>query len=200
MSGDERMRITRIVLSVLLFAAIVVVPARYAVARYTYLRNFRVVEDGVLYRSGQLGPDALGRVVHDYQIKTVVSFRTPEPGGVAPDIWEEDFCNKLGINYVRIPYDLWVSLDGGPIPVQKSVDRFLAIMKNKENHPVLVHCFRGVHRTGGFCTVFRMECQQWSNADAIDELRANGYDNLDKEKDILGYMEQYVPSWKGKAK
>ncbi|WP_020469446.1 fused DSP-PTPase phosphatase/NAD kinase-like protein [Zavarzinella formosa] len=194
------MRHARILLALLLTVALVVVPARYAVARYTYLRNFRVVEDGVLYRSAQLSPDALTRVIHDYQIKTVVSFRYPEPGGVAPDLWEEEFCAKLGIKYVRIQPDVWASLDGGPIPVQKAVDEFLEVMKDPANYPVLAHCFRGVHRTGAFCSIYRMECQCWSNTEAIDELRSNGYVNLDKEESILGYMEHYVPSWKGKAK
>lgn len=194
------MRAARIVLSILVFITVMVVPARYAVARYTYMRNFRVVEDGVLYRSAQLGPDALGRVIHDYQIKTVISFRYPEGGGVAPDAWEEDFCDKLGIKYIRIQPDVWAASDGGPVPAQKAVDEFLKVMKEPKNHPVLVHCFRGVHRTGAFCSVYRMECQQWSNADAIEELKANGYVNLEKEESILGYMENFIPSWKSPSK
>ena len=36
-------------------------------------RNFRVVEEGVLYRSGQLNVAGLSRIIHDYGIKTVVS-------------------------------------------------------------------------------------------------------------------------------
>ena len=36
----------------------------------SHLRNFGVVEDGVLYRSGQLNPPGLKRVLADYRIKT----------------------------------------------------------------------------------------------------------------------------------
>src|SRR5437868_3520873 len=49
----------------------------FAVAlRRHHLRNFRVVEDGVLYRSGQLTPTGLAWALADHHIKTVVSLRT----------------------------------------------------------------------------------------------------------------------------
>ena len=38
-----------------------------------------------------------------------------------------------------------------------------------------------------------MEFQGWSNDDAMEELKALGYDNLDKEDDVRGYLERYVP-------
>lgn len=194
------MKYVRIFLGIAVFVGILVIPGRYAVARYSYMRNFRIVEEGKLYRSSQLGPDALSRVIHDHQINTVISFRYPEAGGAAPDAWEEEFCAKLGIRFLRIQPDLWASLDGGPIPAQKAVDQFLAVMKEPKNHPVLVHCFRGVHRTGSFCSVYRMECQGWSNEDAMNELRANGYDKLDQERDIHEYMSRYIPTAKRQMK
>ena len=39
---------------------------------------------------------------------------------------------------------------------------FLAVMDNRANYPVLVHCFAGIHRTGTMCAVFRMEYHGWS--------------------------------------
>ena len=64
-------------------------------------------------------------------------------------------------------------------------------MDNPDNYPVLIHCFAGIHRTGAFCAIYRMEYEGWTNAEAIEELRACGYSNLDDEWDILGYLEQY---------
>jgi protein tyrosine/serine phosphatase len=187
-------RLVRLLPAVLLGVALVAVPTEYYFVRDKHLRNIRVVQDGVLYRSGQLSPLGLGRVIHDYDIRTVVCFRDVEEGKalVPPDQWEDGFCANLGINYYRMPLKIW-SYEHGVIPAQDNVDRFLEIMRNPKNYPVLVHCFRGVHRTGTYCAIYRMECQGWSNEDAIQELKNLGYDNLDKEDDVRGYLERYVP-------
>jgi protein tyrosine/serine phosphatase len=158
------------------------------------LRNVRVVEEGVLYRSGQPSPAGLGRLIHDYDIRTVVCFRDVEEGKttVPPEQWEESFCARLGVNYVRLPLRVWSHKDG-VIPADENVQRFREIMADRKNHPVLIHCYRGVHRTGTYTAIYRMERQGWSNADAMEELKALGYDNLDNEQDVRGYLERYVP-------
>src|SRR5579862_882667 len=71
---------------------------------YTYhsrcFRNFHVVEDGVLYRSGQLNLTGLKRVIHDYGIKTVVSLRD---GDKTNDSDEEKYiAGETDLNFVRI--------------------------------------------------------------------------------------------------
>jgi hypothetical protein len=43
-----------------------------------------------------------------------------------------------------------------------------------------------------------MEFEHWSNADAISEMKACGYRNIDDEWDLLGYLEKYQPTWKKK--
>src|SRR4051812_48749204 len=74
---------------------IVGVPLAYVSWRTTHYRNFHVVREGVLYRSGQLPIHGLKRLIHDHGIKTVVTLRfsadkTSEP----PDIEEERFCRQ----------------------------------------------------------------------------------------------------------
>jgi tyrosine-protein phosphatase SIW14 len=186
-------RVLRILPAVLIAVCLVAVPYGYARFRDKYTRNFRVVEDGVLYRSAQLSPDGLDRVIHDYGIRTVISFRDTEEGKAVepPDKWEEAFCAKLGINYVRMPLRVWAE-DRGVVPADENVRRFVEIMRDPKNHPVLAHCFRGVHRTGTYCAIYRIEFQGWSNADALAELKELGYENLDKEDDVRGYLERYT--------
>ena len=187
-------RLLRLLPAVLVTAAVIGLPIGYLLAREKHLRNVRVVEEGVLYRSGQPSPAGLGRLIHDYDIRTVVCFRDVEDGKavVPPDQWEEGFCANLGINYVRMPLRVW-SYDKGVVPADENVRKFLDIMADPKNQPVLVHCFRGVHRTGTYCAIYRMERQGWSNEDAIEELKELGYDKLDKEDDVRTYLERYVP-------
>ena len=175
-------------------AVVVVVvggPAAYLVRRNTHQRNFRVVEDGKLYRSGQLPADVLGRVIDEYGIRTVVSLRfSDRDEGVPPDADEERSCRQRGLNYVRIRPKVW---RGTPSPAEESVGQFLDVVSKPENRPILVHCFAGVHRTGAYCAVYRMEFQGWTNADALRELKSWGYVNLDAEEDVSGFLESYSP-------
>lgn len=182
-------------LAALLAAFLILAPASYAVYTGAQMRNFRTVKEGQLYRSGQMSLAGLKRAIHDYGIKTVISLRDSNtPGANAPDLKEEEFCKAQEINYIRIAPRNWWAPDGS-VPAMKGVRRFLEVMDKKENFPVLVHCFAGIHRTGAYCAVYRMEYDRWTNAEAIAEVKACGYGNLDQEWDILGFLEQYRPRW-----
>jgi tyrosine-protein phosphatase SIW14 len=168
-------------------------PIGYALYKKPQLRNFRVVRDGVLYRSGQMTLFGLKQVIRDYGIKTVVTLRTArEPGEPQPAPEEEAYCLKQNLNYYRLHMKGWVR-QNGVAPVDESVKTFLDIMKNPDNYPVLVHCFAGKHRTGAYCAIYRMEMEGWTNEQAIDEMMANGYDLLDEHKDVEDYLRDYHP-------
>ncbi len=186
----------RYVFGILIAALVIGGPIGYAHYREKHFRNFRVVQDSVLYRSGQMSLSALQRLIHDYRIKTVITLRDAyHPGDPPPDTAEEDYCTKEELNYYRIPPRKWWAPDG-TVPAAKGVRQFLQIMDDPANYPVLIHCFAGSHRTGAYCAVYRMEYQHWPNADAIREVKDFGYSNLDEEWDILTYLEEYQPRWR----
>src|SRR5262245_19912361 len=168
---------------VLTLGVIVGGPIGYAAYRNANYRSFRVVEPGVLYRSGQMSRAGLERVIGDYGIRTVITLRDPAVSGKEPDWGEEEFCRQRDLKYVRIAPQRWGAADGGPAPADAGVQTFLGIIADRANSPVLLHCFAGVHRTGAYLAVYRMEFDHWSNARALDELRAT-YRNLDDEPDV----------------
>jgi protein tyrosine/serine phosphatase len=190
-------RVLRFLWGTLVLAVIVGVPAGYAAYRNSHFRNFHVVKPGVLYRSGQMSVAGLERVIHDHGIRTVVTLRDADVEGDRPPDWrEEQYCRAQDIKYVRLRPRNWWSPTGGPVPAEVGVKKFLGLMEDPANYPVLVHCFAGIHRTGAYIAVYRMEFDHWDNAAALDELRALGYRHLDDEWDVLGYLEQYRPKWK----
>jgi tyrosine-protein phosphatase SIW14 len=158
------------------------------------LRNFREVRKGILYRAGQMPVEGLAIANHEYQFKTIVSLRDAmTPGVPGPDDAEEEFCKKMEITFVRLlPYH-WEGEEGTVPPVEENVKKFRAVMADPKNYPVLVHCFAGIHRTGAYTAIYRMEFEGWSNAEAMAEMKACGYTNLDHEWDILTYLENYRP-------
>lgn len=184
-------RIVQVAAGSLIVLALIVSPIVMAARQQARMRNFHVVRPGILYRSGQMTKDGLQRVLNDYRIKTIVSLRD---GQSQRDRDEEEFCKSQDIQFVRILPSRWGD-EGGSVPVEAGVKRFREIMSDSRNYPVLMHCYAGIHRTGSYCAIYRMEFEHWSNSQAIAEMKANGYCNLDDELDILGFMEQYRPTW-----
>jgi tyrosine-protein phosphatase SIW14 len=192
-------RWVRNVFGIVLVLAAIAGPIVYAVHQGYQMKNFRVVREGVLYRSGQMTRQGLERVLHDYGIRTVVTLRDARaPGKPPPDLAEQRFCEKADIKYVRIPPRSWDAPDTAA-PAEEGLRTFRAVMSDPDNYPVLVHCCAGIHRTGAFCAVYRMEFEHWTNERALAEMRACGYTNLDNEWDILDYLEAYRPAWKDRA-
>jgi tyrosine-protein phosphatase SIW14 len=190
-------RALKLLLGLAVVAACVGGPVLFAFHWQGETRHFHVVREGVLYRSGQNTLFGLKNLLHDYRIRTVVTLRDNHvPGLTPPDKKEEEYCLKEGIRYVRIPPQHWEDPDGGEPPVDEGVRTFLEVMRDPDNYPVLVHCFAGVHRTGAYCAIYRMEFEHWDNDRAIDEVKALGYTTIDGEEDILGYLTRYRPSWK----
>jgi hypothetical protein len=177
------------VLGPLAVLACVAAPVSLAVREQRQAKNFHVVRDGVLYRSAQLTPAGLRRAIHDYRIRTVVNLRE---GTAAVDLAEEGYCRREEIRFIRLPPKSWDD-SVAKAEVDDNVRVFLDVMRDPANYPVLVHCFAGIHRTGAYCAVYRMEFEGWDNARAIAEVKAMGYDNFDNELDIKGWLEGYRP-------
>ncbi|MEI7685899.1 MAG: tyrosine-protein phosphatase [Planctomycetota bacterium] len=169
-------------------AFVTVTPFLYQSYHNRTFRNVRVVKDGVLYRSAQLTIPGLQRLVYDYGIKTVVCLRD---GTKANDQAEEKYCRENSIQFVRIPPRSWSLRDDGSAAVEQGLDAFREVMKDEKNHPILLHCFAGTHRTGAYVAIYRMDFQGWSNERAMNELRTLGYVTLDEDRNVFEFLSNY---------
>src|SRR5262245_50257637 len=91
-------------LGMLIAAFIIAAPIYYYRLRDREDRNFRVVQEGVLYRSGQLPLYRLKEIVALYEIRTVISLRD---GTKMNDEEEEKWVTAKALNFVRIPHREW---------------------------------------------------------------------------------------------
>ena len=116
----------QVVLGIVAVGMVVATPLLYSSHRTRYSRNFRVVEEGVLYRSGQLTPEGLDHIVGERGIRTVVSLRTTRVAGrLPPDAWEEQYCAERHLKHVRIVPRVWGADEQGEIPAEEAVKEFL---------------------------------------------------------------------------
>jgi tyrosine-protein phosphatase SIW14 len=185
-------------LGLIMAVMLAVVPFVYYRSVYMDTKRLRVVQDGVLYRSGQLSADGFINAFNRYGIRTVINAQDEVPDPDVPGNWfngrtikESKLCEEMGVRYVHLPPSL-VSRRRVPGDRPDTIDEFLAIMDDPHNHPVLLHCRAGLHRTGVLAAVFRMEYEQpfgwgqietlekesprrWTPLEAMAELKEHGF-------------------------
>ncbi|MFN5290422.1 MAG: fused DSP-PTPase phosphatase/NAD kinase-like protein [Planctomycetia bacterium] len=182
------------VLGFVLVVVALVLPIQVANYQKKQFRNFHVVNPNVIYRSGQMPLPAIHKIINDFHIKSIVSLRDSYDAGKAPpDAAEEKFAQEYGLKYLRLTPKKWESESGETPPILENISKYLELISDPANLPVLVHCFAGIHRTGAYCAIYRMEFEGWSNDKVIDELKKMGYYQIEKEKDVYDFIKNYKP-------
>jgi tyrosine-protein phosphatase SIW14 len=165
-----------------LAAFVMVVPYVYYRWDYTHAKRLRVVEPGRVYRSGQMTVSGFEEAVRQYRIRTIVNLQDEYPD---PDVdvgyfargteKEAALCRRLGVQYVYLQPDLIPRHEFRAGGRPRAIERFLAIMDDPANYPVLLHCRAGLHRTGCLTAVYRMEYDGWTPREAIREVKRHGF-------------------------
>lgn len=185
----------RVAGGVLIAVGVCGLPFLYKADRSVEYRNLRVVEPGVLYRSGMLTESGFDRVFREQGIRTVVTFRDNRDDGKEPeDEYEAALCRTYGIAHYRLPRADWSPDPTGTIPGDRNMNRFIELLADPTTqYPMLVHCFAGIHRTGPYCAVYRMEKHGWTHEQAIDELRGMGTVRTTFSDNLMTYLNDYRP-------
>ncbi|MCG3160539.1 MAG: hypothetical protein JMDDDDMK_01608 [Acidobacteria bacterium] len=92
-------------------------------------------------------------------VKTIIDLRDD-----AKD-FAKTLAEQAGLKYINLP------MSDKEYPAPDAASKFLALINNKENWPVYVHCAGGRHRTGAMTAVFRMTIQGWDITRAYQEMK-----------------------------
>eukprot|EP01135_Chromosphaera_perkinsii_P005810 Nk52_evm10s366 gene=Nk52_evmTU10s366 len=146
--------------------------------------NFGVVIPGV-YRSGY--PNRRNfPFLEKLSLKTILYM---DPESYLPD--NLAFCQNERIRFVQFP----ILRNKEPFVETQSdlISQCLALVLDKANHPILVHCHKGKHRTGCLVGCLR-KLQNWSLTSIFDEYqRLAGPQIVDQQFIELFEMEQHLP-------
>jgi tyrosine-protein phosphatase SIW14 len=193
--------LTRGLLIAGILVVVVAAPAVHFRKVYAGSKRLREVEPGKAYRSGELTADGFAEAVERFHIRTIINLQDDHPD---PDIdshfivsgktKESELCRQLGVNYVAIAPDL-ISKSSSPGQRPTAIDRFLAVLDDPSNYPVLWHCRAGLNRTGVMTAIYRMEYNGWNRGAAIEELKANGFGEWTSTS-ANEYISQYVLSFR----
>jgi protein tyrosine/serine phosphatase len=138
-------------------------------------KRFGVVEEGRLYRCGEITPSELEHVTRKYGLRTVLSLLNPE---VPESATEREEAERLGLRWVNVP----LPGDGASTPDER--DRIKVVLLDPAAAPLLVHCAAGTNRTGLAVGMYRIHQQGWTVTQVLAEMRRYGFEDLPKHENL----------------
>ena len=144
--------------------------------------NFHKVDNEV-YRSSQLTPWKLKRLIKKYNIKTIINLRGNHKNYLYQK--EKEICKKMDVIY--IPFQI----SSRNLPKDYEIESLINIFKNAKK-PLLFHCKAGADRTGMVSTLYHI-INGINKKEAIKrELKLRyGYLSLSKAGRIKKMFELY---------
>jgi protein tyrosine/serine phosphatase len=149
-------------------------------------KRWGVVEEGRIYRSGQLSRHLVRETLEAHRIQTVVDLTWDDPSE-RNHIAELAAIAELGIERKLCP----LQPDGtGDVHIyaQAVAEVARAVRQGK---PVLVHCAAGTQRTGGVVAFYRLLVEGKSPEFTFAELRKYNYDPRHSPK-LLKYVNEHI--------
>jgi len=145
------------------------------VCKYVYdmniNHNFETITEGKVYKSAVIPPDEIASYVKKYHIKSIVDLRMPGTNDLVlnPEIPGELQAERTavakigGVNYFSNPSE--------QVPNEQNIAIFTKIMDNKNNYPVLIHCYHGTGRAEMYAALYRIEYESFTNEAARQGVR-----------------------------
>ena len=148
-------------------------------------KRWGVVEEGSIYRSGQLSASLVETVLKRYHIAVIVSLTSEDPNDRAQRA-ELHAAADLGIDLQR-----YILSGNGTGDIQVYARVIAAIVQAKKaGRPVLVHCATGSQRTGGVIAFYRLLVERWPASSVYRELRRYGWRPSDRA--LLEYVDRHM--------
>lgn len=150
------------------------------------LFNFYAVEEGQAYRSPQLSGEALGWVIDQYGIRTVINLRGHNPG---KEWYEQEVqaCDAAGVTLVNIP------MSSRSLPEPDLLEAIVQALEDSE-YPILMHCESGSDRTGAVSGLYRLVVLGQDRQEALAELSPQYWHFRNQKPCMDKLVEIYEPT------
>lgn len=130
--------------------------------------------------AGQPSEQAFGKIAES-GYRSVLNLRTESEMDLAR---ERELVEKTGMRYISIPV-------AGNALKPELADQFLSAVKDKANHPMMIHC-GSANRVGAFWMIYRVVEQGWPEEKALEEATQIGLRSPAMKK----FAEEYITSRK----
>lgn len=130
-----------------------------------YLRlsgNFHAIEDGIIYRSGQMSGEQFENRIKDYGIRAIINFR----GNNAGKSWYDDemkASDAAGVQHIDFP------LSANREVSDDELTRLEELLRDAPR-PLLIHCEGGADRSGFASALYMLVVAKRPGKEAAEQL------------------------------
>lgn len=188
-------------------ALVIVVVGLYSLWQTHFNYNFAVISKDKVFKSGFIKDyDTMESKLVENKIKTVINLMNPSVQDALNPAFQDDIDIEDGYikkinkdNGLNIKH---ISLPSLQVPTKKTLTKFFELLDNKDNYPVLIHCYHGTGRAQMYSAIYRVEYEQWKNEDARSKTRIMveglGYrSSFADGKEKGDFLMKYVPRFAG---
>ncbi|MFA6186768.1 MAG: dual specificity protein phosphatase family protein [Phycisphaerae bacterium] len=158
-----------------------IIVASVGVVRHFRIQNFNTIKPDVLYTSGQPRGMDYTRLLYKYHIAAVVNIRNTTEH--KEDNWHNEeitWVKNNGVKYIEMPIEK--SSVANDAPDANVIEKFLAIMSEKNNLPVLVHDSRGKKRVAYLAAAWMLKSGGFTYEQTVKKIKKINDRPLDEEE------------------
>ena len=134
-------------------------------------KHWAVHDPGLVYRSAWLEPDALAEMIEKHQIRSVINLCDPGEMGEQRWIEERQAVQGAGAQLLELTMPRTVNA-ADPV-----VERYIEVLRNPDNYPVLIHCQHGVTRTAELLSMYDILFRGLSADESLKKMPLFGRDD-----------------------
>jgi hypothetical protein len=135
-------------------------------------KHFAVHDPHMVYRSAWLDADVFRELIEEYQIRTVLNLCEPNELGAEQCQSQRQAVRSSGAKLIEMPMPA-AKLD----PADPEIARFVDVLANPENYPLLVHCQHGVTRTAKVLVMYDILYHHMTAEQSIAAMPLFGHDD-----------------------
>ncbi len=160
------------------------------VVKHFHIDNFQTIKADTLYSSGQPRGMDYTRLLYKYHIATFVSIRSPDEH--RDHNWYNEeimWMRENGANYIDLPIDKYGQTRG--FPDKATIAKFIGIMSDSDNLPVLLHGSSGETRVAMLVGAWMLSSGDYTIEDVLKRVRKiNGSPLSDEEIAFINSQRQ----------
>jgi len=137
--------------------------------------RFEEISKDKVYKSALIKPERLEEFLISNNIKTVIDLLDAGvQDSLNPAKQKEIDMEDKAITLINKEHNLnikHINIPSGQVPTYKTLSKFYKVLDNKDNYPVLIHCYHGTGRAQIYSAIYRLEYEGWENEKAREKTR-----------------------------